>query len=207
MRTCYHFLPTADDVEVLIEGESDWVAQWRTKLGLSDIGWLQRLGADEGGDDEVVDNSSSSVVASKPLPGPTPDPNKVVTVRRTIGDMNLDEEMQKLGILKTESPTVEMLIEILDEYDEPPLPPSSGITTEPILEGWLREVLRLAVRRFGAMGLPVDVIIQALEGRHDLDEDLVEKWIERQYELGKLVKVYGGSRLGYGPAPMWLDAA
>jgi hypothetical protein len=121
--------------------------------------------------------------------------------------MNLEEEMVRLGIFKSESPTVESLIEILDEYDEAPLPPSSGITTEPVLEGWLREVMRLAVRRFGVMGLPVDVIIESLEGRHDLDEDLVENWIERQYELGKLVKVYGGERLGYGPVPIWLDAA
>ena len=207
MRTCFRFRPTADDVEVLIEGEVDWVSQWRTELGLSDIGWLERLGTGGSVDDESEEESTGSVVATKPLPGPTPDPSKVVTVRRTIGDMNLDEEMVRLGILKSESPTVESLIEILDEYDEAPLPPSSGITTEPVLEGWLREVLRLAVRRFGVMGLPVDVIIESLEGRHDLDEELVENWIERQYELGKLVKVYGGERLGYGPAPIWLDAA
>jgi hypothetical protein len=207
MRTCFRFQPADDDIEVLIEGDADWVSQWRAQLGLSDIGWLQRLGADGSEDDESEVESAGGVVASKPLPGPTPDPSKVVTVRRTIGDMDLDGELLKLGIFKAESPTVESLIEILDEYDEPPLPPSSGITTEPVLEGWLREVLRLAVRRFGVMGLPVDVIIESLEGRHDLDEDLVETWIERQYELGKLVKVYGGARLGYGPVPIWLDAA
>ena len=208
MRSCFRFRSADEQVEVFIEGDIDWVSDWRSQIGLTDIGWLQRLtvGSGEGDEDEVADESGAVVVA-KPLPGPTPDPSKVVTVRRTIGEMDLDAELLKLGIYKSEPPTVEALSEILDEYDEAPLPPSSGITTEPVLEGWMREVLRLAVRRFGVMGLPVDVIIGSLEGRHDLDDELVEGWIERQYELGKLVKIYGGERIGYGPSPRWLDAA
>ena len=106
MRTCFRFRPTEDDVEVLIEGEDDWVSQWRAELGLSDIGWLERLGTGGSVDDESEEVSTGSVVATKPLPGPTPDPSKVVTVRRPIGDMNLGEEMVRLGFFKSESPTV-----------------------------------------------------------------------------------------------------
>ena len=114
--------------------------------------------------------------------------------------------MAKLGIFKEESPTTSALREILDEYDEAPKPPQGSPSTEPVAEGWLREALRLAVRRFGVMGLPTDVIVETIQGRHDLDDELVEGWLETQYQLGKLVKIYGGTKEGYGPSPAWLDA-
>ncbi len=66
--------------------------------------------------------------------------------------------------------------------------------------------MRIAVRQFGVMGLPIDVIVQAINGRHDLDDELVMGWLETQYQLGKLVKIYGGTKEGYGPSPIWLDA-
>ena len=96
--------------------------------------------------------------------------------------------------------------EILDEYDEAPKPPQGSPSTEPVAEGWLREALRLAVRRFGVMGLPTDLIVETIAGRHDLDDELVEGGLETQYQLGKLVKIYGGTKEGYGPSPAWLDA-
>jgi len=54
--------------------------------------------------------------------------------------------------------------------------------------------------------LPIDVIVDSIAGRHDLDDELVEGWLEIQYQLGKLVKIYGGEREGFGPSPAWLDA-
>ena len=183
----------------------DWVESWREKIGLSGIGLLERLSIGSDGD-PIMSSSSSSGRASKPLPGPTPNPESVLTVRRIIGELNIDEEMTKLGIYKEESPSVGDLRAILDEYDEAPKPPQGSPSTEPVAEGWLREALRIAVRRFGVMALPVDVIVQTIHGRHDLDDELVEGWLETQYQLGKLVKIYGGTREGFGPAPTWLDA-
>lgn len=205
IRSCYRFRSPDDGIIILIEGEMDWVESWREKIGLSGIGLLERLSIGSDGD-PIITSSSSSGRASKPLPGPTPNPESVLTVRRTIGGLNIDEEMTKLGIYKEESPSVGDLRAILDEYDEAPKPPQGSPSTEPVAEGWLREALRIAVRRFGVMALPVDVIVQTIHGRHDLDDELVEGWLETQYQLGKLVKIYGGTREGFGPAPIWLDA-
>nr|AIE96280.1 hypothetical protein [uncultured marine group II/III euryarchaeote AD1000_77_D05]AIF14945.1 hypothetical protein [uncultured marine group II/III euryarchaeote KM3_68_H12]AIF18480.1 hypothetical protein [uncultured marine group II/III euryarchaeote KM3_83_B05]MBC8518466.1 hypothetical protein [Euryarchaeota archaeon] len=205
IRSCYRFRSLDDDIVILIEGEMDWVESWREKIGLSGIGLLERLSIGSDGD-PIMSSSSSSGRASKPLPGPTPNPESVLTVRRIIGELNIDEEMTKLGIYKEESPSVGDLRAILDEYDEAPKPPQGSPSTEPVAEGWLREALRIAVRRFGVMALPVDVIVQTIHGRHDLDDELVEGWLETQYQLGKLVKIYGGTREGFGPAPTWLDA-
>ncbi len=202
-RTCFRFNSVESDVEILIEGDEEWVNNWRAALGLTDSGWLERLsiGTD---DDPIV--STSFTRRRRSLPGPPPDPSKVVTVRRTIGELDIDSEMGKLGIFKEESPSVNDLREILDEYDEAPLPPQGSPSTEPVAEGWLREALRIAVRRFGVMGLPLNVIVETIAGRHDLDDELVEGWLETQYQLGKLVKIYGGTRVGYGPAPEWLNS-
>tara|TARA_B110000014_G_scaffold31593_1_gene19890 strand:- start:5232 stop:5864 length:633 start_codon:yes stop_codon:yes gene_type:complete len=205
IRSCYRFRSPDDGIIILIEGGMDWVESWREKIGLSGIGLLERLSIGSDGD-PIITSSSSSGRASKPLPGPTPNPESVLTVRRTIGGLNIDEEMTKLGIYKEESPSVGDLRAILDEYDEAPKPPQGSPSTEPVAEGWLREALRIAVRRFGVMALPVDVIVQTIHGRHDLDDELVEGWLETQYQLGKLVKIYGGTREGFGPAPIWLDA-
>ena len=205
IRSCYRFRSPDDGIIILIEGGMDWVESWREKIGLSGIGLLERLSIGSDGD-PIITSSSSSGRASKPLPGPTPNPESVLTVRRTIGGLNIDEEMTKLGIYKEESPSVGDLRAILDEYDEAPKPPQGSPSTEPVAEGWLREALRIAVRRFGVMALPVDVIVQTIHGRHDLDDELVEGWLETQYQLGKLVKIYGGTREGFGPAPTWLDA-
>jgi len=203
IRTCFRFRSVEEAIEVLIEGEASWVNDWREKLGLLDIGWLERLSFDS--DDEAMISSSPSS-GRKNLPGPPPDPSKVATIRRIIGELDIDKEMAKLGIFKEESPTTAALRQILDEYDEAPKPPQGSPSTEPVAEGWLREALRLAVRRFGVMGLPTEVIVETIDGRHDLDDELVEGWLETQYQLGKLVKIYGGTREGYGPSPAWLDA-
>jgi len=205
IRSCYRFRSPENDIVILIEGEMDWVASWREKIGLAGIGLLERLniGSD---DDPIISSSSSTGRASKPLPGPTPNPESVLTVRRIIGELNIEEEMNKIGIYKEESPSANDLRSILDEYDEAPKPPQGSPSTEPVAEGWLREALRIAVRRFGVMALPVDVIVETIHGRHDLDDELVEGWLETQYQLGKLVKIYGGTREGFGPSPTWLDA-
>lgn len=194
-----------EGVEILIEGEIEWVSNWRTQLDLTDVGMLERLniGSDS---DPIISSSSSSRTRRRALPGPTPDPSKVLTVRRTIGELDIDAEMVKLGIHKEHSPSALDLREILDKLDETPKPPQGSPSTEPVAEGWLRETMRIAVRQFGVMGLPIDVIVQAINGRHDLDDELVMGWLETQYQLGKLVKIYGGTKEGYGPSPIWLDA-
>ena len=42
----YRFRDTDDDVEVLLEGDSEWVERWRQELGLEEVGWLQPLQAE-----------------------------------------------------------------------------------------------------------------------------------------------------------------
>ena len=217
----FRFRRPEDDVDVLIQGDSTWVQDLRDDLGLSDVGWMQPIAAtgaslsqsiedgDENDGDENEFNPEPSILLesdSEPiLPGPPPDPDRIPTVRRTIGEMNLDDEMEKLGIEHPKSPTAEELTDLLSEMDDPE-PITSQVSTDPIAEAWLQRLMRIAVRKFGVTALPVDVIDNAACEQLERSGMELEMWLEGMWRLGKLVKVHGGGRFGYGPSPRWLEA-
>jgi hypothetical protein len=119
--------------------------------------------------------------------------------------MDLDAEMERLGIEQPRSPTAEELSELLDTEDEPQ-PITTQVSTDPMAEAWLQRLMRLAVRKFGVTALPVDVIDSAACEQLDRSGSELEIWLEGMWRLGKLVKVHGGGRFGYGPSPRWLEA-
>ena len=218
----FRFRRPEDDVDVLIQGDSDWVQALREDLGLTEVGWMQPM-ATTGhvstpsiSHEEAVGGSEDGEFVEDPsvllesdtepvLPGPPPDPGRIPVVRRVIGEMDLDEEMEKLGIERPKPPTAEELSDLISEMDEPE-PITSQVSTDPIAEAWLQRLMRLAVRKFGVTALPVDVIDNAACEQLERSGTQLELWLEGMWRLGKLVKVHGGGRYGYGPSPRWLEA-
>lgn len=213
----FRFRRPEDAVDVLIQGDAAWVQALRDDLGLTDVGWVQPMAATgrsagreigdapEDGEAEGETPVLLETDAETVLPGPPPDPSRIPTVRRTIGQMDLDAEMAKLGIEHPRSPTAEELADLLGEMDEPQ-PITTQVSTDPMAEAWLQRLMRLAVRKFGVTALPVDVIDSAACEQLDRSGDELEVWLEGMWRLGKLVKVHGGGRFGYGPSPRWLEA-
>ena len=204
----------------MIQGDAEWVQALREDLGLSDVGWIQPMATtghsvqvsqsdEESVDDgEMADDDSPVILQSdttSSLPGPPPDPSRIPVVRRVIGDMDLDAEMEKLGIEHPRSPTAEELSDLIAEMDEPE-PIMSQVSTDPIAEAWLQRLMRVAVRKFGVTALPVEVIDSAACEQLERSGMELELWLEGMWRLGKLVKVHGGGRYGYGPSPRWLEA-
>ena len=213
----FRFRALDDDVDVLIQGDAVWVNTLREDLGLMDVGWVQPM-ATTGravqeqidGDDEPDESEEESPILLESdvavvLPGPPPDPSRIPTVRRVIGEMDLDAEMEKLGIEHPRSPTAEELSDLISEMDEPE-PITSQVSTDPIAEAWLQRLMRIAVRKFGVTALPISVIDSAACEQLDRSGTELEVWLEGMWRLGKLVKVHGGGRIGYGPNPLWLEA-
>ena len=213
----FRFRAPEEDVDVLIQGDAEWVNSLREDLGLMDVGWVQPM-ATTGrainqhteADDESEDSEEHSPVLLESdvavvLPGPPPDPSRVPTVRRVIGEMDLDAEMEKLGIEHPRSPTAEELSDLISEMGEPE-PITSQVSTDPIAEAWLQRLMRIAVRKFGVTALPVSVIDSAACEQLERSGTELEWWLEGMWRLGKLVKVHGGERFGYGPNPRWLEA-
>ena len=217
----FRFLQPESDVDVMIQGDAEWVQALREDLGLADVGWVQPIAAtghsiqashsnnpttdDEG---EMVDDESPVILqsdATPKLPGPPPDPSRIPVVRRVIGDMDLDAEMEKLGIEHPRSPTAEELSDLISEMDEPE-PIMSQVSTDPIAEAWLQRLMRIAVRKFGVTAIPIEVIDSAACEQLERSGMELELWLEGMWRLGKLVKVHGGGRFGYGPSPRWLEA-
>ena len=215
----FRFRVPEEDVDVLIQGDAEWVSSLREDLGLTEVGWVQPLAttgravqeqdttsddddSEESGDESTILLQSDEVVE---LPGPPPDPSRIPVVRRIIGEMDLDAEMEKLGIEHPRSPTAEELSDLMDEMGEPE-PITSQVSTDPIAEAWLQRLMRIAVRKFGVTALPISVIDSAVCEQLDRSGDELELWLEGMWRLGKLVKVHGGGRFGYGPSPRWLEA-
>jgi len=213
----FRFRVPEEDVDVLIQGDAEWVNSLREELGLVDVGWVQPM-ATTGRTHHEVDHSEAEVETSDDsepvllqtdveivLPGPPPDPSRIPIVRRVIGEMDLDAEMKKLGIEHPRPPSAEELSEIISEMDSPE-PIMSQVSTDPIAEAWLQRLMRVAVRKFGVTALPISVIDSAACEQLERTGTELELWLEGMWRLGKLVKVHGGGRFGYGPSPRWLEA-
>ena len=216
----FRFRQPESDVDVMIQGDAVWVQALREDLGLGDVGWIQPMAttghsvqvsqSDEESieDGEMTDGESPVILQSdttSSLPGPPPDPSRIPVVRRVIGDMDLDAEMEKLGIEHPRSPTAEELSDLIAEMDEPD-PIMSQVSTDPIAEAWLQRLMRVAVRKFGVTALPVEVIDSSACEQLERSGMELELWLEGMWRLGKLVKVHGGGSYGYGPSPRWLEA-
>ena len=216
----FRFRQPESDVDVMIQGDAVWVQALREDLGLGDVGWIQPMAttghsvqvsqSDEESieDGEMTDGESPVILQSdttSSLPGPPPDPSRIPVVRRVIGDMDLDAEMEKLGIEHPRSPTAEELSDLIAEMDEPD-PIISQVSTDPIAEAWLQRLMRVAVRKFGVTALPVEVIDSSACEQLERSGMELELWLEGMWRLGKLVKVHGGGSYGYGPSPRWLEA-
>ncbi len=213
----YRFRSDDFDVNIVIEGEANWVQKHVEELGLTGVGWTMPIGT------EVKATNLSSVsqkrkeaginiemadetMDERPLDmGPAPDPSRIPTVRRPIGELNLQEKLNQAGLEPAGRPDAIELMEILDDMD-PPTPVQGATSVDPMAEAWLRELLQLVVRDHGASGLSTEDIEEiASKKLGNREGTALEVWLESLFSAGKLVKIHGGDAVGWGPSPKWLD--
>ena len=99
----YRFRSDDHDVNVIIEGASDWVQKYVDELGLEGVGWTMPIGTEvkatnlssvsrkrqEAGINIEMDDAPAD---QRPADmGPEPDPSRIPVVRRPIGELNLQE--------------------------------------------------------------------------------------------------------------------
>ena len=220
----FRFRLPEQDIDIRLEGDAEWVNSIREEFDLTEVGWLQPLATNavsinrgvseneldddfEESDEVEPDDSELVPATTEPLDmGPPPDPSKIPVVRRPIGSLDIKIEMEKLGLEIPERPNSQQLAIELENV-EPPLPATGPLVSDPMAEAWLRELLRIAVREYGLSALATTTIEESasslLGDRSGMELDL---WLEGLFRQGKLVKIHGGDRTGYGPNPKWLDA-
>ncbi len=212
----YRFRSDDHDLNIVIEGDVEWVEMYVEELGLSGVGWTMPAGAEvqatnlssvsqqrqeAGIDIEMQDELESQ----KPLDmGPTPDPSRIPVVRRPIGELDLKAKLNEAGLDPAERPDAIELMEILEDM-EPPQPVASATSVDPMAEAWLRELLQVVVRDHGMSGLSTEDIEEIASSKLGGREGTaLEVWLQSLFTAGKLVKIHGGDATGWGPSPRWL---
>ena len=127
-------------------------------------------------------------------------------VRRPIGELNLQAKLADTGILPPQKVGSERLREELEMVEEPM--PAQGISSvDPMAEAWLKELLRLAVRKHGLTALVTEEIaLAASDYLGDREGIELEVYLESLFKQGKLVKIHGGEEIAWGPSPAWLSS-
>jgi len=196
------------DVNVTIEGKKAWVEAIVEELGLSDVGFLMSIGKKsfaQNQPDSAEDGTDEEDALLPPTDmGPEPDPGRIPVVRRPIGALNVELEIEKIGL---EPPSKNDVFELMDAFSEldEPRPIQGQMSVDPMAEAWLRELMRLIVRESGRTALATETIEEVasakLGGRTGVE---LTVWLESLFAAGKLVKIHGGDATGWGPSPRWL---
>lgn len=192
------------DVNVTIEGKRDWVERIVDELGLSDVGSFIPLGQNPLAQNQPNVQEDDDVILPPTDMGPEPDPSRIPVVRRPIGELNVEVEIEKIGL---EPPSRNDVFELMDAFSEldEPRPIQGQMSVDPMAEAWLRELMRLIVREGARTALATETIEEVasakLGGRTGLE---LSVWLESLFAAGKLVKIHGGDATGWGPSPRWL---
>jgi len=202
----YRFRSDDDDVDVLLEGEADWVRGIVAELGLRKVGWMMPMAIDNtnilpsglASDDTVTPSGKPKDM------GPEPDPSRIPVVRRTIGQLNIVAKLVEAGLEMPKRPTADELRLELEEIEEPH-PAQGPMVVDPMAESWLKELLRIVVRNHGVTAISTEMIaLSASDYLGDREGLELELFLEAIFRTGKIVKVHGGDATGWGPSPAWL---
>ena len=136
--------------------------------------------------------------------GPPPDPSRIPVIRRPIGELDMKAKLADTGILPAEKVGADVLREELEMVEEP-MPVQGEFTVDPMAEAWLKELLRIVVRKHGLTALNTeDIALAASDYLGDREGIELEVYLESLFNQGKLVKIHGGHETAWGPSPSWL---
>ena len=189
----FTFRSDETDVNVIIEGKKAWVESIVDELGLSDVGLTMPIGVQlrskepdamsEDGDEEDTLKPPTDM-------GPEPDPSRIPVVKRPIGALNVEIEIEKFGL---EPPSQNDVFELMDAFSEldEPRPIQGEMSVDPMAEAWLKELMRLIVREGGRTALATEMIEEVAafpNGEHD---DLVDSMTQAlmRYRQGNFVQL------------------
>ena len=204
----YRFRSEEEDIDVLLEGEADWVRSIVAELGLRKVGWMMPMAVDSTKiSSSGLSNEDTHTPSGKPKDmGPEPDPSRIPIIRRPIGELNLVAKLVEAGLEKPQRPNSDELRLQLEEVEEPH-PAQGPMVVDPMAESWLKELLRIVVRTHGVTAISTETIALAasdyLGDREGLE---LELFLESMFRAGKIVKVHGGDATGWGPSPAWLSS-
>ena len=207
-RVRFRYKSTQDQVHILLEGTEDFVNSARSSIGITGAMGFLRDVSDPSGQYPPDSSDSPHLVSQGPekiLPGPPPDPSKIPSVVRTVGDLDLEEAVSGLGTSKQSDPDISALEEFVSEV-EPPEPLSNPLSADPLAEAWLQLILTMVVREHGHTSLSISDIQKLIGEKVGKGEVELKVFLDRLWRIGKLERIHGGAEDHYSPNPSWLES-
>ena len=199
----FSFRSNEQDVEVVIQGPPSWVNLYRERIGLEgDIGYTQSV---SGALEEAINGAPAAKKVNQ-LPGPPPDPSRLPSVVRVIGDLDIEAGLDALGAPARTEPDLAGISIFLDELEEAPEALSDNISGDPMAESWIQLVMTLVVREHGHTSLSLGSIEALLGERVNRSGIELQMFLDRLWLLGPLERIHGGAEIQYAPNPSWLEA-
>lgn len=207
-RIRFRFRSKSDDIDIMLEGTEKLVNSARSSIGMNGaMGFVREIytanGTGRKGNSQSEDGRIQNIEDS--LPGPPPDPSRIPSVVRTVGELDLEGEISALGASKQTDPDISALEEFLSEV-EPPEPLANVLSVDPMAEAWLQLVLTMVVREHGHTSLSISDINRLLGDRVNKGEVELKVFLDGLWKLGKLERIHGGAEDHYSPNPSWLES-
>ena len=207
-RVRFRYKSTQDQVDILLEGTEAFVNSARSSIGITRATGFLRDISDPSAQYPPDSSDSPYLVSLGPekiLPGPPPDPSKIPSVVRTVGDLDLEEAVSGLGTSKQSDPDISALEEFVSEV-EPPEPLSNPLSADPLAEAWLQLILTMVVREHGHTSLSISDIQKLIGEKVGKGEVELKVFLDRLWRIGKLERIHGGAEDHYSPNPSWLES-
>lgn len=194
-----------ESIEVVLQGDADWVNSIRSQMGLNGtLGFTRPLGP-AAEQPKTSDESGSQSSLQPTLPGPPPDPSRIPSVVRTVGDLDLSAKAAELGMSSQTDTDMAALAEFLDEV-ETPEPVTNILSSDPQAEAWLQLVLTMVVREHGHTSMSLSDIEKLIGDKVNKSTAEVKIFLDRLWRIGKLERIHGGVEDHYAPNPSWLES-
>ena len=194
-----------ESIEVVLQGDTDWVNSIRSQIGLNAaLGFTRPLGPVSPQPLPSGESASQSVM-QETLPGPPPDPSRIPSVVRTVGDLDLSAKAAELGMSSQTDTDMAALAEFLDEV-ETPEPVSNILSSDPQAEAWLQLVLTMVVREHGHTSMSLSDIEKLIGDKVNKSSAEIKIFLDRLWRIGKLERIHGGAEDHYAPNPSWLES-
>ena len=202
-----------EDIDVLIQGDADWVEQIRDELGLSGNGpgflspVFDSVGARPSARSSAR-SSSKSVEADDSIsirPGPEPDPSKIPASIREIGALDIHQEFEDMNLTSASELDYDAIRKEFDALGS--FEPLEDAGTERAMEEKALQVLmgRL-VQIHGMTTIPETMLYDILGERFSMNKEDFGKWLRRLWRVGRIERMFGSDGSdSYVPFPYWLE--
>ncbi|DAC24463.1 MAG TPA: hypothetical protein HA330_06535 [Candidatus Thalassarchaeaceae archaeon] len=202
-----------EDIDILIQGDADWVEKIRDELGISGNGpgFLSPVFGSVGPRPSSRSSKGPSKRSNEEQesisirPGPEPDPSKIPASIREIGALDIHRDFEEMSITSTSDLDFDEIQGQIDAMG--PFEPLEDAGTERALEEKvLQSFMGFLVQVHGMTAIPEKMLHAHLGNRFDMGVEEFGKWLRRLWRVGRLERMFGSDGSdSYVPFPYWLE--